>query len=56
VSNQSNEYYIALVRKILSKVNEGVKENLNDKTIAQNIKRIIDSEASRNANKQDYTE
>ena len=56
MSNQNNDYYVALVRRILGKVNEGIKENLNDKTIAQNVKRIIDTEASRNANKQDHTE
>ncbi len=56
MSNQSNEYYVALVRKILSKVHEGIKENLSDKNIAQNIKRIIDQEASRNANQQNHAE
>jgi hypothetical protein len=56
VNKKSNDYYVGLVRKILSKVNEGIKENLSDKAISQNVKRIIDQEAARNANQQDYTE
>lgn len=56
VSEKNNEYYLRLVMRILSKVNEGMKENLTDKNIAQNLKRIIDSEAGRNATKQSNTE
>jgi hypothetical protein len=55
VSEKNNEYYLRLVMRILSKVNEGMKENLSDKNIAQNLKRIIDSEAERNAPKQSHT-
>lgn len=56
MSEKNNEYYLRLVMRILSKVNEGMKENLTDKNIAQNLKRIIDSEAGRNATNQSNTE